>query len=39
MDVNEIHCGDHFAVYTNVKPLCHAPENNIIYVNYTSKIE
>lgn len=26
-----------FAVYTNVKPLCHMHLNNIICVNYTSK--
>ena len=35
-DVNQTYC-DHFAVYTNIKPLCFIPENNIKYVNYTSE--
>ena len=37
MDVNETYCGDHFAIYTNIKSLCCTPETNImLYVNYTS---
>ena len=31
------HCGDHFALYTNVKSLCHIQETNIVLcVNYMS---
>lgn len=30
-------CGDHFAVYKNIKSLCCTPETNLVlYVNYTS---
>ena len=37
MDGNQTYCGDHFAVYTNIKLLCCTPETNImIHVNYTS---
>ena len=28
MDVNQTYCGDHFTVYTCVKPLCCTPETN-----------
>ena len=24
------HCGDHFAIYTNIKSLCCTPETNIM---------
>ena len=34
--VNKTYCGDHLAIYTNVKSLCYASENNMLYVNYTS---
>ena len=38
MDVNQTYCGDHFTMYTNIEPLCCAPETNImLYVNDTSK--
>ena len=37
MDVNYTHCGDHFAIYANIKSLCCTPETNImLYVNYIS---
>ena len=37
MDVNQTHCGDRFAVYTNTESLCHRPETNImLYGNYTA---
>ena len=35
IDVNWTHCGDHFAIYTNIKPLCCTPETDIC-INYTS---
>ena len=36
-DVNQTYGGDHFAIYTNIKPLGSTPETNImLYVNYTS---
>lgn len=34
--VNKTYCGDHLTIYTNVKSLCYASENNMLYVNYTS---
>ena len=36
MDVKWIYCGDHFAMYTNIKLLCCIPETKRLYVNYTS---
>ena len=36
MDVNQTYCGDHFAMYTNIKSLCCTPETNIMYIDYTS---
>ena len=37
VDVNQTPCGDHFAIYTNIRSLCWIPENNIMsYANYTS---
>ena len=36
MDINWTYCGDHFAIYTNIKSLCCTPETKICYVNYTS---
>ena len=34
-DVNLTYCGDHFAVYTNIKSLCCTPETNTtLHVNY-----
>ena len=36
-NINQTHCGDHFAIYTNIKALCRKHETNIMsYVNYTS---
>ena len=36
MDIIKTHC-DHFATYTDMKPLCCIPETNILlFVNYTS---
>lgn len=35
MDFNQICCGDHFALYANIKPHC-IPETNIVLeFNYT----
>ena len=35
---NGCYCGDHFAIYTNIKLLCCTPETNVmLYVSYTSK--
>lgn len=32
-----LNCGEHFAIYANIKSLCWAPEGNIMLcVNYTS---
>ena len=32
------HCGDHFAIYTNIESVCYIPETNImLYINYISK--
>lgn len=28
--------GEHFVMYITVRLLCHTPETNILYVNYTS---
>lgn len=37
MEVNQTACGDHSAVYTNIKLLCYTLEAKIvIYVNPTS---
>ena len=37
MDVNHTYCGDHFAIYTNIKSLGYMPETSImLYINYTS---
>ena len=30
MEVDQIYCGDHFAIYTNIKSLCCKPETNVI---------
>ena len=36
MDINQTYCGDHFAIYTNIKS-CYTPETRIMLnVNYTS---
>lgn len=36
VNVNYTYFGDHFAMYTNIESLYHAPETNIVlYVNYT----
>ena len=36
-DVNQT-CGDHFAIYANIKLLCCASENKrMLYVNYKKK--
>ena len=36
MDVNWTYCGDHFAIYTNIK-LCCTPETNVICPLYLDK--
>lgn len=34
MDINWTYCGGYFAIYTNIKSLCHSPKTNItLYVN------
>ena len=35
MDVNYMHCGDHFTLCTNIKSLCCISETHMLYVNYT----
>lgn len=36
-DTNQTYHGDHFAIYTNIKPLCCMPETNImLHINHTS---
>lgn len=30
-DVNQSYCGDHFARYTNTKPLCYTTETNAMF--------
>ena len=30
MDVNQTYCGDHIAIYTNIKSLCCIPTTNIM---------
>ena len=36
-DVNQTYGDDHFAIYTNIKPLCCTPNINImLYVNYAA---
>ena len=35
--VNQTYGDDHFAIYTNIKPLCCTPDINImLYVNYAA---
>ena len=37
-DGNQTYCGDHFAMYRNIKPLCCVPGTNIVLqVYYTPK--
>ena len=36
-DINQIYCGDHFTMYTNIKSLCCTPGTNIMLcVSYSS---
>lgn len=37
-NVNWAYCGDHYAVYTDIKSLYYTSETNILlYISYTSK--
>ena len=33
--LTRLNCGDHFAVYTNIKSLCCMPEANIMFMSVT----
>ena len=36
-NINQTYCGNHLAIYTNIKSLCYMPETNtMFYVNYIS---
>lgn len=36
MDINYTYCGDHLAIFINIKLLYWTPKTNRLYIKYTS---